>query len=58
MSDQALKPIFKWTGGKRKKIKEFEDLFPDFVSPDGDYIYVEPFVGGGAVFFLSKQSSW
>lgn len=46
-----LKPIFKWTGGKRREIKEFKDFFPTFVKDKKEYTYVEPFVGGGAVYF-------
>jgi|GEM_PF-1285277 len=50
-SPNSLNPIFKWTGGKRREIKEFEGFFPDFVKNNKKYTYVEPFVGGGAVFF-------
>jgi len=46
---KGLKPIFKWTGGKRREIKYFEKFFPHFISDT--YTYVEPFVGGGAVYF-------
>jgi len=45
-----LDPIFKWTGGKRREIKHFEKFFPLFVSKKEIYTYVEPFVGGGAVY--------
>lgn len=38
-------PIIKWSGGKRDEIKQFEALIPPFVR------YIEPFVGGGALFF-------
>lgn len=41
-----LKPIFKWVGGKRREIKYFEKYFPTSFET-----YVEPFVGGGAVYF-------
>jgi DNA adenine methylase len=46
-----LTPIFKWTGGKRKEIDKFKSFFPSFVSDGTKYTYVEPFVGGGAVYF-------
>ena len=42
MSD--LKPIVKWVGGKRQLLNEIGKLVPDDIS-----LYVEPFVGGGAV---------
>ena len=41
-----LKPLVKWSGGKNDEIKLFEKYFPK------DYkTYIEPFVGGGSVFF-------
>jgi len=48
--DQGLKvhvtPFVKWAGGKSQLLEQFESLFPTRFSR-----YVEPFVGGGAVFF-------
>lgn len=41
------KPPVKWAGGKGQLITQFEPLFPD----KGYDLYLEPFVGGGAVFF-------
>jgi len=41
-----MKPIVKWSGGKKDEIKRFDDLIPTDIST-----YVEPFFGGGAVFF-------
>ena len=46
-----LCPIFKWTGGKRREIKHFSPLYPDFVKDGSRYTYVEPFVGAGAVYW-------
>ena len=46
-----LDPIYKWTGGKRKEIKVFSKYYPDFVKDNLDYKYVEPFFGGGAVYW-------
>ncbi len=41
-----LKPLIKWSGGKSDEIKMFEKFFPtDFDT------YIEPFVGGGSVYF-------
>lgn len=44
--DPVLKPILKWVGGKRQLLLKIMPLIPDNVS-----VYVEPFVGGGAVLF-------
>ena len=42
----SLKPLIKWSGGKSDEIKLFEKHFPK------DYdTYIEPFVGGGSVYF-------
>jgi len=41
-----LKPLIKWSGGKSDEIKIFFKYFPkDF------NIYIEPFIGGGSVYF-------
>lgn len=42
----GLKPLIKWSGGKRNEIKHFSHHFPTKFER-----YIEPFVGGGAVFF-------
>jgi DNA adenine methylase len=48
-----LKPIIKWSGGKGDEIKMFEKYFPEQFTT-----YIEPFVGGGAVFFnLNPQKA-
>lgn len=45
----SLNPIIKWSGGKSDEIKNFISYIPN------DYnIYLEPFIGGGAVFFHLK----
>lgn len=40
------KPFLKWAGGKRQLLSNLEPIFPENYGK-----YVEPFVGGGAVFF-------
>jgi DNA adenine methylase len=51
MNNVFLSPLYKWTGGKRKEIKTFSDYYPDFVKNGNDYKFVEPFFGGGAVYW-------
>jgi len=41
-----MKPIVKWSGGKKHEIKQFIDMIPADI-----HTYAEPFFGGGAVFF-------
>ena len=41
-----LKPLIKWSGGKSDEIKMFEKYFPEHYNK-----YIEPFVGGGSVYF-------
>ena len=42
----SLKPMFKWSGGKGDEIKRFKHHIPESYDT-----YLEPFIGGGAVFF-------
>jgi DNA adenine methylase len=46
-----LDPLYKWTGGKRKEIKIFSVYYPEFIKNSNDYKFVEPFFGGGAVYW-------
>lgn len=42
----SLKPMIKWSGGKGDEISKFSQYIPN------DYdTYLEPFIGGGAVYF-------
>ena len=43
---KGLPPLIKWSGGKKDELKEIQPFIPKSYS-----IYLEPFVGGGAVFF-------
>ena len=51
--EKALQPFLKWPGGKRWFVKNHSDFLPTEFNR-----YIEPFLGGGAVFFhLRPQSS-
>lgn len=41
-------PFLKWVGGKRQLLTEIQEQLPRQISR---YRYIEPFIGGGAVFF-------
>lgn len=43
--------LIKWPGGKAREIKYIEHLIPEYAR------YIEPFFGGGAMFFHLKPSS-
>ena len=42
----SLSPIVKWSGGKKDEIKKFINFIPKTFDT-----YLEPFIGGGAVYF-------
>jgi len=45
---KRVEPFLKWAGGKSQLLEQFKPLFPK----EGTYKkYIEPFIGGGAVFF-------
>lgn len=48
-----MNPIIKWPGGKSKEIDKIKNLIPSYDR------YVEPFFGGGALFFhlMPKHSA-
>lgn len=53
--DEYAKPFFKWAGGKSQLLHEFEIRFPPDMDGGTRTRYIEPFVGGGAVFFYVAQ---
>jgi DNA adenine methylase len=55
-SDFEAKPFLKWAGGKTQLLDEFDKRLPSKIR-DNKTIkrYVEPFLGGGAMFFFLKR---
>ena len=51
-SSTHLKPIIKWSGGKSDEIKMFEKYFPVNYNK-----YIEPFIGGGSVYFYLNPTN-
>lgn len=43
---QPLKPIVKWSGGKKDELNSITPYIPNDIN-----VYLEPFIGGGAVYF-------
>lgn len=54
MKSTSPHPFIKWVGGKRQLLSQLDPFFPHQIEH-----YLEPFVGGGAVFFhlLPKEST-
>jgi len=52
----TAKPFLKWAGGKTQLLDEIGKRLPREVSTGQITTYVEPFVGGGAVFFHIAQN--
>jgi DNA adenine methylase len=50
------RPFLKWAGGKTQLLKQFSQRLPPEMKNGEITHYVEPFVGGGAVFFYLGQS--
>lgn len=49
--EKQAKPFLKWAGGKSQLLSQFEDLYPTELKQGQIERYIEPFIGGGAVFF-------
>jgi DNA adenine methylase len=48
----AIKPLFRWAGGKGKMLKHYVPLLPDLTTSSN---YCEPFFGGGAMFIHIRE---
>ena len=53
MSIEA-KPFLKWAGGKSQILSQLCEQLPDRISNE-PFVYIEPFVGGGAMLFYMLQ---
>jgi DNA adenine methylase len=49
--DKKIRPVIKWTGGKYKEFALFAENIPAFER------YIEPFFGGGGVFFALQPKT-
>ncbi|MDB9314223.1 DNA adenine methylase [Spirulina sp. CS-785/01] len=55
MAQIRAKPVLKWAGGKSKLLSQIKPLFPPELKQGKIKRYIEPFVGGGAVFLDIAQ---
>jgi len=51
MTNIKAKPFLKWAGGKGQLLQQFENFYPNELKSGKIKKYIEPFIGGGAVFF-------
>lgn len=49
------RPFVKWVGGKNQLLEQFENYYPNELRKGIIKNYVEPFLGGGALFFALSQ---
>ena len=54
--DIKANPFVKWAGGKRQIIDQIHNYLPKFLESNSEITYIEPFVGGGAVYFSLSSS--
>jgi DNA adenine methylase len=52
---KKAKPFLKWVGGKNQLLEQFENYYPYELRKGTIKNYVEPFLGGGALFFALSQ---
>ena len=46
----TAKPFLKWAGGKTRLLSQYREHYPEALAQGRIHRYVEPFLGGGAVF--------
>ncbi|MEQ8973535.1 MAG: DNA adenine methylase [Coleofasciculus sp. C1-SOL-03] len=54
-NSMQARPFLKWAGGKSQLIKEIDEILPEELTQGKINRYIEPFVGGGSVFFYIAQ---
>lgn len=55
-SVNVIKPILKWAGGKGQLLEQIAKYLPQQLIEGKIDCYIEPFIGGGAVFFWIAQN--
>lgn len=56
MEDNLARPFLKWVGGKNQLVNTLTTFFPPEIRNGKITRYVEPFLGGGALFFHLAQN--
>lgn len=55
LTTDKAKPFLKWAGGKNQLLGQYENYYPRELCTGKIEKYIEPFIGGGAVFFEIMQ---
>lgn len=55
MTQSIAKPFIKWVGGKSQLLPQLTKIINDIYSENPIQSYIEPFIGGGALFFWLKS---
>jgi DNA adenine methylase len=55
LSDLNARPFLKWAGGKNQLLAQFQNYYPQKLLQGKVKRYIEPFLGGGAVFFFLQS---
>lgn len=55
LTSAKAKPFLKWAGGKNQLLRQYENYYPRELRRGKIEKYIEPFIGGGAVFFEIMQ---
>ena len=53
---KLAKPVLKWAGGKTQLLSQLNELLPPKLKVNAIKTYIEPFVGGAAMFFNLYKS--
>ena len=56
LTSTRAKPFLKWAGGKTQLLPEIQQRLPFDLEIGKIKRYIEPFIGGGALFFYLAQS--
>jgi len=56
LAEKLAKPFLKWAGGKTQLLNEIAARLPNGLRTGEIDTYIEPFIGGGAVFFYIVQN--
>jgi DNA adenine methylase len=51
-----IRPFLKWAGGKQRQVHALMDAVQSLPPPEHTWVYYEPFLGGGSLYFALRPS--